>query len=664
MLTIEQILGSGGRIADRLKNYEVRPQQLQMAEAVATAIRNRNHLVVEAGTGVGKSFGYLVPAILEQAVSNAADSGERHRVVVSTHTISLQEQLVGKDIPLLNSVIPLEFSAVLGKGRSNYISLRRLAGAIKRSSSLFSLEDEHQQLEQLKRWSKTTAGGSRSELGFRLLPQVWDEVQSDTSNCMGRRCPEHKECHYFRARARLRNADIIIVNHALFFVDLALRKLGVTLLPDYNTVILDEAHTIEDVASAQLGLAISNRQIDFALNRLYNHRATKGLFVTHESAAGQRLVLRCQAASEDFFGDLLSWSARQQNSTGYQSAVRIARQGIVANPLSPRLQELADLALTASESVSDESEKLNLVSASERVEALAQDIEAWRLQQLKGRVYWLESSENRRGNISIRMMAAPIDVGPELQENLFSKVDSCILTSATIAVGGGSFDFFRKRLGLANAETLKLGSPFDFSKQAKLVIAKNMADPGRESDTHERQSIDAIRKLVTKTDGHAFVLCTSYRFLRRAVDELTPWLTERSLAIYVQSTGVDRTQLLDRFRRNPRGVLFGTDSFWQGVDVQGDALRNVIIPRLPFSVPGQPLLEARLDAIRQRGGQPFREYQLPEAVIKFKQGFGRLIRSKTDSGIVAVLDPRLQSRSYGKIFIGSLPECPIESVVV
>jgi ATP-dependent DNA helicase DinG len=639
------ILGPGGAVARRLDRYEARPQQQAMSEAVAHAIDTGTHLMVEAGTGVGKSFAYLVPAILA-----AAEAGKK--VVVSTHTINLQEQLLQKDIPFLRSVIPHEFTAVLVKGRSNYISLRRLDAAAARAGATFDNIEDVDQLASIRFWAGRTHDGTRSDLNFRPAPTVWDAVVSEDGNCLGKKCPQHARCFYYAARRRMRSANILVVNHALFMSDLALRAAGAGFLPKYDVAIFDEAHTLEAVAGEHLGLRVTDAQVDFLLNRLASERVPKGLLIYHNLDAAAAQVRRTRTAAAEFFERIYAWRIGRGTANG-----RLRRPLALADALGEELRKLASSIDAGAEDIKDETQKIELDGASARAAALAASLECWLEQRDARSVYWVEVEEGRRRRVTLA--AAPLEVGPVLHTHLFQRVPTCILTSATLCVGAPpSFTFARSRLGVAQCETLQLGSPFDYGRQVTLHIPADLPDPSDSSAEFERRAIEAVRHYVAKTHGKALVLFTSHRLLTEAARQLAPWFAERKIALYAQSDGLPRTRMIEAFKKDVDSVIFGTDSFWQGVDVPGEALSNVIIVRLPFSVPDHPLLEARLEEIQRRGGNRFLEYQVPEAILKLKQGFGRLIRSRTDTGIVAILDPRVLSKPYGRQFLDSLPRCP------
>ncbi len=661
-------LGIDGLVARALGGgFEPRPQQVEMADAIERAMESRSTLMVEAGTGVGKSFAYLAPAI-ERILSR----GER--VIVATNTIALQEQLVRKDVPTLIAALGDDdrgrVHAELVKGRGNYVSIRRLMMASKRQDRLFTNDAARRSLHVVEDWAYTTQDGTLSSMPTLERPGVWDKVQSDSGNCMGRKCPMHDRCFYQKARQRMARADLLICNHALFFSDLALRAGGVGFLPDCQHIILDEAHNIEDVASEHFGLSISEGRVMHLLSTLYapsSHRGYLSSMLAPDTGlldSTIRLVLDAHDAARTFFAALRGMTPR--GAVG--GSVRVNRADEIEDSISHVFARVALSMRRLRELELPEEDRFELNSYAERAEAIAVEARMLCAQELPGCVYWVEGGGGGGaggdgtaargpddGPPRVAFACSPIDVAPVLREHLFTGERSVILTSATLASGTGAsrFAHAKSRLGCDEAETMALGSPFDHAAQAELHVDPTMPDP--RAAEYVRALSERVISHVRATDGGAFVLFTSFRTMHEVADAVRAALEDRGHPVMVQGRDGARSTILERFRLDERSVLFGTASFWQGVDVKGRGLRNVIITRLPFDPPDRPITQARLEAIEARGGNPFMEDSLPRAVIRFRQGFGRLIRGASDRGRVVVLDPRIATARYGRVFFEALP---------
>jgi len=636
-------------LLSKAQNFEFRPQQQEMAVAVARALEEDRHLVVEAGTGVGKSLAYLVPAILFAL--------ERHKkAIISTHTINLQEQLLHKDIPILKKVLPVEFEAVLMKGRQNYVCPRRLERAHQSSKELFTGPEENE-LQRIAEWAAKTKDGTVSDLSIEPDPKVWAQVCSEAHLCTQKTCGQNSRCFYQQARKRLLAADVIVLNHTLLFMLLGspdeqgARESGFLFPNDF--IIFDEAHTVEQVASKQIGIGVSQYGLRSAIQRLYNARTRKGLFTVLRDAEGVRLAADLIDDVEKFFDAVESKSDFRKGRE-----FRVRDIDLVPDTITGRLVTLQARITEVAKRADDEIIKAELQEFGRRIRDARDGIAIFLEQAAPQHVYWVERTGKTAQFLSLN--AAPIDLAPQLKRMLFRENCCSVMTSATLAVGRPDLAYFRERIGADDAEPLQLGSPFDFQTQMKLFVVRKMPDPRDAGYT--KQLEHWIGHFVEKTDGAAFVLFTSYRDMQQVAGEMGKFFTEQRMNLLVQGGGTPRTKLLEQFKATPRSVLFGTDSFWSGVDVPGEALSNVIITRLPFAVPDTPLIEAKLELIQARGGDAFTEYSLPEAILKLRQGVGRLIRTTTDRGIVVILDNRIVTRPYGRAFMQALPKCPVEIV--
>jgi ATP-dependent DNA helicase DinG len=599
---IDDFFGPGGLLEQRLEDYEFRPSQVRMAEAVHRALEEQSHVIIEAGTGTGKTLAYLLPALLHGS-----------RIIVSTGTKTLQDQIFYKDIPLLETLLGRPIRAAYLKGRNNYLC--RLKLETLHAEGLFSMR-ELRSFKEILEWAGETETGDRAELGsVGDDSELWSRMDARRDRCIGTKCKDYDRCFLTLMRQKAMEADIVVVNHHLFFADVSIRKSDVaSILPDYSAVIFDEAHDLEDIATEYFGFHISNFRFSEFI---------------HDANKLEVDVDTISRASDRFFnGFALLRDGRHPipRLDGIEALIGALQDG------RRTIKQMKDF--------SGEYEAL-----ARRAGELESELEIFRSGRLENYVSWIE-----RRDRGIFLEACPIDVSGMLQEKVFTRIPTCVLTSATLTVAD-SFAYMRARLGLSESRELSLATEFNISKQALLYIPKGMPDYRHPSFTE--RAVEEIRLVLRASQGRAFVLFTSYRQMETLYKALEPDLPYPCM---MQGKGGGKSRLLEEFRMTPNAVLFATASFWQGVDVKGEALSAVIIDKLPFQVPTDPLVAARTTRIQNEGGNPFSEYQVPNAVLRLKQGFGRLIRSTTDRGILAVLDNRLSTKSYGRLFMNSLPD--------
>jgi ATP-dependent DNA helicase DinG len=644
---IHDMFGKDGLLSGA-KNFEYRPEQQQMAAAVAAALDEKRHLVVEAGTGVGKSLAYLVPAVLFALEHN-------RKAIISTHTINLQEQLLQKDIPIVRALIGQPFEAALLKGRQNYLCPNRLERALQMQNDLFT-GSEQQELARIKEWSQKTTEGTLSDIDIEPETSVWAQVCSEPHICTPKTCGASNRCFYQEARKKLLTADLIVVNHTLFFLALERLAEAETRNPGYifpnDFVILDEAHTIESVAARQIGIGVSQYGLKQTLQRLYNPKSKKGLFTVLRAQEAVRETAESIDIVDRFFQ-----SVEQASDFRKGRECRVRKPEFVPDSLTIPLTRVQAAVVAAVKGIADEKLKSELQDLGRRIRLARRGIIDFLQQTPENHVYWVERTGKAAQYITLN--AAPVDISSVLNRLLFAEDRTCVMTSATLSVGRDDLAYFRNRVGGFDVEALQIGSPFDYERQMRLYVAKKMSDP-RDSN-YEEELEKWIEHFLNKTNGRAFVLFTSYKTMMSLAQRMESKL-DNEYTFMVQGQGSSRSRMLEKFKSSQDGVLFGTDSFWTGVDVPGEALSNVIITRLPFAVPDHPLIEAKLEFIESNGGDPFTEYSLPEAILKLRQGVGRLIRTKTDQGIIVILDNRILSKAYGKSFLQALPRCPVEIV--
>ena len=670
-----------GKLAQELKRFSEREEQLIYAEKIIDSFNRHQFDFIEAGTGTGKSFAYLIPALFYNNLNQA-------RIVVSTNTINLQEQLINKDLVTLQRVLDFDFNAVLVKGRNNYLCLRKFKN-FKKSYSNNELEIKEELFGELEEWKKHTESGEKSEINFQLKKSLWNQIAAESDLCLKTSCPFYSNCFFMQARKKIYKADILIVNHHLLLSDARVKydtgSVDKGILPNFNHLIIDEAHNIGEIATDHLGYPLYQPLIDNWLKRLSGDKNSllseirEDIAFTVESdqkrlreILDKKIIPTSQKIRDlipQYFNELKNLIADykdkkitvdkklKENSKWNKFHKTAEDLAAYLKNIFSFLQIMHENLYLGLDAETDESE-MKIKSSLNRCQDLIKRIEFNLKADNDDYVFWLESSYYR-GSEQLVQKSAPIDAGKFLPDMLWSKLTNVIFTSATITAAN-SFDYFYRETGIKEAEELKLESPFDYSKQAELLMPIDFPAPGNQKFLKEL--VISLQKIITKTRGSTMVLFTSYRMLSYCYNNLKDELEEKGLRILSQSK-LSRNYIMQEFRGEYNTVIFGTSSFWEGVDLPGDILKYLIMVKLPFPVPGEPLYQAKENLLKEKGLNPFYNLALPEAVIKFRQGFGRLIRSKKDKGLIILFDRRVKERSYGQKFLDSLPEgCPVSEL--
>lgn len=651
---ITDIFDREGPISEGLSTYERRDQQIDMAKAVEEALSEGDDLFVEAGTGTGKSLAYLVPLL-----SYAQERGTS--VITSTHTKHLQEQIARRDFDLASRAFDEPLESALVKGRRNYLCTSRLQQVKGNQETLFAKNEDQRLINEIAEWAEREAvNGTRSEIPFSVPSHIWTQINSKRGfcSCLRKESESSLPCFYRSNRIRVQSADFIVANHHLVMFDLVMRSRedleGV--FPEYDAIVFDEAQHVVRTAQRCLGRKVGYWELKFLLNQLYNSDDDSGFLRQFDAPELRKDILRKEDQVDQFFSTIRNWLEQRGSQRG--RSVRISEPYFVRNTLSPVLRELAEALERFRKSTElDGQQEQELTAYSVRFREISDNLEFLISQKQPEDVYWLNEVEDRN---EITLKHSPISIASEFQELVLEENRSVVFTSATLSASPDRpFQYMKGRLGAEEARSKKLGSPFEYSEQVELHIPRDMPHPGREQDRYLKGIRYYTMRYLEKTSGDAFVLFTSYHMLDQVCSTLREKLEAKGMAVLSQAGNIPRRQLIQEFKRRDSAVLFGVSSFWEGVDVPGDSLRNVIITKLPFPVPSEPLNEAIGEYLEKQGKNPFSEFALPRAILRLRQGFGRLIRSKTDHGLVSILDSRIVRKSYGKQFLRALPDCSV-----